>query len=101
MVRRGKGATAVVASTLVVAALTATGGPSQAASRHTSAVPAAVTTQPRPIAAHAALGRPELPLGGTTIFPRYQLVAYYGTAHTGCARRAGGGHDPADDAAAP
>ena len=83
MVRRGKGATAVVASALVVAALTATGGPSQAASRHTSAVPAAVTTQPRPIAAHAALGRPARPLGGTTIFPRYQLVAYYGTAHTG------------------
>ncbi len=24
----------------------------------------------------------ELPLGGTTIFPRYQLVAYYGTAGT-------------------
>ncbi len=28
-------------------------------------------------------GRPQLPLGGRTIFPRYRLVAFYGTAGTG------------------
>jgi hypothetical protein len=27
--------------------------------------------------------RPQLPLGGRTLFPRYRLVAYYGTAGTG------------------
>jgi hypothetical protein len=32
----------------------------------------------------AGLGaRPQLPLGGRTLFPRYRLVAYYGTAGTG------------------
>jgi hypothetical protein len=82
MVRRAKGATAVVSSILVVAAVTATGGPSQAASLRTSAALAAVMSRSAAVAAHAVLGRPELPLGGTTIFPRYQLLAYYGTAHT-------------------
>jgi len=31
----------------------------------------------------ASAARPQLPLGGRTIFPRYRLVAYYGTAGTG------------------
>jgi hypothetical protein len=38
--------------------------------------PAATTTPQNPPAA-------QLPLGGTTIFPKYRVVAYYGTAGTG------------------
>lgn len=63
---------AVLAAALTSAGLvTAIGGPGAAA-------PAAhVATR-----ATSPAGETELPLGGTTIFPTYQLVAYYGTAGT-------------------
>jgi hypothetical protein len=84
----------------VVAALTATTivttGASQAESEQhatgpTAAVPAAPQGRERAVATPAAPattakarpGRSQLPLGGRRIFPRYRLVAYYGTAGTG------------------
>ncbi len=39
-------------------------------------------TAPPLTAASSAAPRRQLPLGGTEIFPHYQLVAFYGTAHT-------------------
>ena len=62
---------AVLAAALTVAGLVTIGVPGEAA----PAVHVAT-------AAVSAAGEKELPLGGTTIFPTYQLVAYYGTAGT-------------------
>ena len=66
-------ATAVVAAALMSTGLvTAVGARGEA-----TPAPRAATE-----ASSQATGAKELPLGGTTIFPTYQLVAYYGTAGT-------------------
>lgn len=86
--RRGRGTSALLAAGLCAAALTATGSPGEAGATTTAEaalrpVGTAVATAPASAAAPSTLrGGPELPLGGRTIFPRYQLVAYYGTAHS-------------------
>jgi hypothetical protein len=75
---------------LAVAALTACGtdesptpqaaptSPSPSASAPAPPAPAG----PSPSASAAPGSTPELPLGGTRIFPTYRVVAYYGTAGT-------------------
>jgi hypothetical protein len=45
-----------------------------------SIVAAAPTESPSPAPRPVALPVPQLPLGGRAIFPRYRVVAYYGTA---------------------
>jgi hypothetical protein len=41
---------------------------------------AAPTASPSPLPSPVEAPAPQLPLGGRTMFPRYQVVAYYGTA---------------------
>jgi hypothetical protein len=76
---------------LVVLALAGCGsseppGRDAAAARRSSApaVPASSAPPPAPTAGATVPARAaQLPLGGTTIFPAYRVVAYYGTAGTG------------------
>jgi hypothetical protein len=61
-------------------------GHEAAAARRSSApaVPASSAPRPAPTAGATVPARTaQLPLGGTTIFPAYRVVAYYGTAGTG------------------
>lgn len=72
---------------LALTALAACGtSPQEGATTRDAAAPppsgqpsAVVSAHPKPAAPRAA---PQLPQGGTTIFPAYRVVAYYGTAGT-------------------
>jgi hypothetical protein len=78
----------VTGALVTLVALGACGGPGAAPPPAPPPVTAApgpsVTPTPVPTATPAAppprAGRPELPLGGRSIFPEYRVVAYYGTA---------------------
>ena len=73
---------AVTALTALAACNTAPPEPKDTASE--SAAPTVTTPAPTRAAPATPARKPaELPQGGTTIFPRYRVVAYYGTAGTG------------------
>ncbi|WP_199512903.1 hypothetical protein [Nucisporomicrobium flavum] len=72
---------------LAVAALTACGTdesptPQAAPTSPSPSASAPAPAGPSPSASAAPGSTPELPLGGTRIFPTYRVVAYYGTAGT-------------------
>jgi len=56
-----------------------TAAPGGAGSDGTSRA-AAASTSPSPSASPSPAAPPQLPRGGTTIFPRYRVVAYYGSS---------------------
>jgi hypothetical protein len=63
------------------AAVGSSGAPATPTGSAAAPKPSAATPKPGAAAPTPAPGKPaQLPLGGTTIFPTYRVVAYYGTA---------------------